>query len=34
MDYIVIGVCLGTILFWAGMAMFYLGVKKDRKKKR
>lgn len=34
MDIVLIGVVLGTILFWAGLAMFYMGVKKDRKKSK
>ena len=32
-DITVIGVVAGTILFWAGMAMFFIGVKKDKSSK-
>jgi hypothetical protein len=32
-DIIVIGVIIGTILLWGGVALFYLGVRSDKNKK-
>jgi len=33
-DIIVIGVILGTILIWGGAALFFFGVRSDKKSKK
>ena len=32
-DIVVVGVVAGTLFFWAGIVMFFIGVKKDKSRK-